>query len=274
MTEEEIQDTMPNSEGDDTEKRVDVETVDADVETVDADVETVDADVETVDAGAEIVDADVEIVDADVEIVDADVEIIDADVEQVGDSALLEDRLAQTEARLEEAEKLAAEYRDGWQRAQASFVNFRKRTESEYTQIQASANARLLSRIVPIMDDFKRAFDNVPETLQGNAWVEGIRMVERKLKSVLESENVKQIAVSSKDAFDPNFHQAVLYQEVDGFDDGEIVAEIETGYLLGDRVLRPSLVVVAKGREAGDVGDASTENDVEADQKMNGAADH
>ena len=255
MTEEESRDTMSNTEADDMEEEAVVE-VDGDVDRVDADVDRVDADVERVDADAVEVDVDVEEGD----------KIVD-------DLALLEDKLAQTEASLEEAEKLAAEYREGWQRAQASFVNFRKRTESEYAQMQASANARLLARIVPLMDDFKRAFENVPETLQGNAWVEGIRLVERKLKSVLESENVKQIELSSKDAFDPNFHQAVLYQEVEGFDDGEIVAEIETGYLLGDRILRPSLVVVAKGRASEDTGDALSEEDGEADQDLQGAAD-
>ncbi len=178
---------------------------------------------------------------------------------------LLEEQLAQAEASLAEAEKLAAEYREGWQRAQASFVNFRKRTESEYAQIQAAANARLLSRIVPVMDDFKRAFETVPEGVREDTWLEGIRLVERKLKSVLESENVKPIEVAPKDAFDPNFHEAVLYQEVEGFDEGEIVAEIETGYMLGDRILRPSLVVVAKGRASEDAEEAVSDDGVETD---------
>jgi molecular chaperone GrpE len=192
--------------------------------------------------------------------------------EIAGNLALLEEKLMLAEASLAEAEKLAAEYRDGWQRAQASFVNFRKRTESEHAQIQASANARLLARIVPVMDDFKRAFETIPEALQGDPWLEGVRMVERKLKSVLESENVQQIEISAKDVFDPNFHQAVLYQEVEGFDEGEIVTEIETGYMLGDRILRPSLVVVAKGRVSEDVVDVTPDSDVEADRDLDGAA--
>lgn len=177
---------------------------------------------------------------------------------------MLEEKLAQAEASLAEAEKLAAEYRDGWQRAQASFVNFRKRTESEHAKVQAEANARLLARIVPVLDDFKRAFEAVPEEYQDNAWVKGVRLVERKLKSVLDSENVKPIEVNPKDAFDPNFHQAVLYQEVAGFGEGEIVAEIETGYLLGDQILRPSLVVVAKGHAAVAAEDVAPDNEVEA----------
>jgi molecular chaperone GrpE len=180
------------------------------------------------------------------------------EVDETGDTfAALEEKLAQAEARLAEAEKLAAEYRDGWQRAQASFVNYRKRTESEQAQAQAAANARLLLRILPVMDDFKRAFENVPEAYRDDPWLEGIRLVERKLKSVLDSANVKPIEVNSKDSFDPNFHQAVLYQEVEGFGEGDVVAEIETGYLLGDRVLRPSLVVVAKGRAGEDVEEAA-----------------
>ncbi len=71
--------------------------------------------------------------------------------------------------------------------------------------------------------------------------------MQRKLKAILDSESVTPIELSPGDAFDPNIHEAVLYQEVEGFGEGEVVAEVETGYMLGNRVLRPSLVVVAKG---------------------------
>lgn len=164
--------------------------------------------------------------------------------------ASLEEKLVLAETSLAEAEKLAAEYLDGWQRAQASFVNFRKRTENEQAQVQARANARLLSRIVPVMDDFKRAFEAIPEADAENPWLNGICLVQRKLQTVLESENVMPIEVKPGDMFDPNFHEAVLYQEVEGFDEGQIVTEIETGYTLADRILRPTTVVVAKERKS------------------------
>ncbi len=160
---------------------------------------------------------------------------------------LLEDKLAQTETQVAELEKKAAEYLDGWQRAQASFANFRKRTEAEQSQWRSAANAQILARLLPVLDDFKRAFEAVPESYEKDAWLEGIRLIERKLRAILDMENVRPIQLQSGDPFDPKYHDAVLYQEVEGFEEGQIVAEIETGYMLGDRVLRPSVVVVAKG---------------------------
>jgi molecular chaperone GrpE len=159
----------------------------------------------------------------------------------------LEAQLAETEATLAETEKKTAEYLDGWQRAQASFANFRKRTTAEQAQWRSTANAALLGRLVPVLDDFKRAFDAVPDAIKEDPWLSGIQLVERKVKTILATENVQQIDAGPCDIFDPNVHEAVLYQEVDGFNDGEIVAVVETGYMLADRVLRPSVVVVAKG---------------------------
>lgn len=172
----------------------------------------------------------------------------------------LTQQLAEIEAKLDEAEEHAAEYLDGWKRAQASFANFRKRTESEQAQWRSAANAQLLSRLLPVLDDFKRAFDAIPKEDLDNPWLSGIRLVQRKISSILESENVQPIEVAPHDTFDPNFHEAVLYQEVEGFDEGEIVAEVEMGYLLEKRILRPSVVVVAKGSPKFDEGmDAAAE---------------
>jgi len=163
----------------------------------------------------------------------------------------LEEKLAGTEAALAEAERKTAEYLDGWQRAQASFANFRKRTTAEQAQWRSMANAALLARLLPVVDDFKRAFDAVPDTIKEDPWLSGVQLVERKVEAILETENVQQIEAEPGDIFDPNVHEAVLYQEVDGFNDGEIVAVVETGHMLADRVLRPSMVVIAKGtREA------------------------
>jgi len=160
---------------------------------------------------------------------------------------LAEDQLREVESLLAETEKKAAEYLDGWQRSQASFANFRKRTEAEQAQWRSTANAQILSRLIPVLDDFKRAFEAVPATYTDDAWLEGIRIVQRKLKAILDAENVKPIELKPGDAFDPKYHEAVLYQEVEGFEEGQIVAEVEAGYMLGERVLRPSVVVVAKG---------------------------
>jgi molecular chaperone GrpE len=170
--------------------------------------------------------------------------------EPVDEQDTLETEPAGLEARLAEAEQTAAEYLDGWQRAQAAFANFRKRTEAEQAHWRSTANAQLLARLLPVLDDFRRAYEAVPADEQDAPWLGGIRLIERKVNAILESESVKEIELNPGDAFDPHLHEAVLYQEVDGFDEGEVVTEIERGYLLGDRVLRPALVVVAKAPSA------------------------
>jgi molecular chaperone GrpE len=158
----------------------------------------------------------------------------------------LEEKLQQLEAQLAEAEQKAAEYLDGLQRSQASFANYRKRAESEQISWRSVANAALLSRLLPVLDDFERAFQALPKDLEGSPWLSGITLIQRKIVGILEAENVMPMEVQPGDAFDPLYHHAVLYQEVPGFEDGQIVAEVERGYILGERVLRPSSVVVAK----------------------------
>ena len=164
----------------------------------------------------------------------------------VSEALSLEEKIQQLEAQLAEAEQKAAEYLDGLQRSQASFANYRKRSEAEQVSWRSVANAALLSRFLPVLDDFERAFQALPQDLAEHPWLGGIRLIQRKIVSVLEVENVTSIELQPGDAFDPLYHQAVLYQEVPGFEDGQIVAEVERGYLLGERVLRPSSVVGAK----------------------------
>jgi molecular chaperone GrpE len=181
------------------------------------------------------------VVSEDAESVEVCAEVSTADEEQS-----LAETLGCLEAELAEANKKAAEYLDGWQRSQATFANFRKRTEAEQVTWRSAANAGLLSRLLPVADDFVRAFQVVPEEFEGHSWLGGITLIQRKVASILESENVKPIELDIGDTFDPLYHQAVFYQEVDGFEEGQIVAEVERGYILGERVLRPSSVVVAK----------------------------
>ncbi len=164
----------------------------------------------------------------------------------VSEEPPLEEKIRQLAAQLAEAEQKAAEYLDGLQRSQASFVNYRKRTEAEQVSWRSVANAALLSRFLPVLDDFERAFQALPQDLAEHPWLGGIRLIQRKIAGVLEAENVTPIGLQPGDAFDPLYHQAVLYQEIPGFEDGQIVAEVERGYILGERVLRPSSVVVAK----------------------------
>lgn len=171
-----------------------------------------------------------------------------ADGASLPDAAIasLEAKVAGLSQALDEAQEEARKSLEGWQRTQANFENFRKRMTVEKAEWTTTANMLLLSRLLPVIDDFARAFLNLPEELQDHSWPAGIKLVEQKLRRVLEMEDVKPIPVEPGDVFDPYFHQAVVQQEVEEYEDGQIVAEVQTGYLLGNRVLRPALVVVAR----------------------------
>lgn len=146
---------------------------------------------------------------------------------------------------LAEAQAKAAEYLDGWQRARADLSNYRKRVEREQADIRKQANAALIARLLPILDDFQRAFQTIPVDLRGLTWIEGIALIERKLDAILESEGLVPIEAVGQ-PFDPTLHMAVMQEESDQYEDGTVIAEFQKGYKLNDRVLRPSYVKVAK----------------------------
>jgi molecular chaperone GrpE len=108
-------------------------------------------------------------------------------------------------------------------------------------------NALLIGKLLSVLDDFDRALANVPaDTHEG--WVDGVRLVERKLRGLLENEGVTQIEAMGL-PFDPNLHEAVVYEETADHPDNEVIGELQRGYRLGDRVLRPSLVRVANNQK-------------------------
>lgn len=149
------------------------------------------------------------------------------------------------ESELEEAKAQAAEYLDGWQRAQAEFSNYKKRQEAERVQMRARVTADVLLKILPVVDDFERAMATMPDDLRQLTWCEGISLIKAKLDAVLDSEDVKLIETDGQ-TFDPVYHEAVTYEEAKGYDEGQIVGEVQRGYMLDERVLRPALVRVAK----------------------------
>lgn len=158
-----------------------------------------------------------------------------------------ETELARLERELSATQAQASEYLDGWQRAQAEFANYRKRQDAEREQRRQMSNAALLSRVLPIVDDLERAAETLPEGLRNLTWIEGVFLILRKLEMVLESEGVQPILTEGQ-AFDPIYHEAVTYEEADGYEDGQIIGEVQRGYLLGTRVIRPALVRVARAR--------------------------
>lgn len=157
-------------------------------------------------------------------------------------SELLE-QLQEAERELALARERADQNLNNWQRAAADFSNYRRRMDDERAATAQFANAILLSRLLAVLDDYDRALDNVPPDTH-DAWVEGIRLVERKLRGLLESEGVTPIEAVGK-LFDPNLHEAVVHEDTTEYPDNTVIDEVQRGYLLHDRVLRPALVRVA-----------------------------
>jgi len=148
------------------------------------------------------------------------------------------------EEQLAEAEAKAAEYLDGWQRARAEFANARKRLERQRAEAYSGAAVDFARQLLPVLDDFDRAISNVPESVENEGWFEGITLIQRKINGILEQMNVDRIDAVGE-TFDPNFHEALALLDADGVESGIIIDELQVGYRLGDRVIRPSLVNVA-----------------------------
>lgn len=161
------------------------------------------------------------------------------------DSSNAEQEQLTTEERLEQLEAQSAEYLDGWQRARAEFVNYKKRVERERAESRARIAAELLTRYLDVLDDLDRTLSEMPEEIGATPWSHGLQMVYQKMQLLLESEGVKTIDAVG-DPFDPNFHEAISFEESDDHEEGQVVDVIQKGYMLGDRVLRPAMVKVAK----------------------------
>ena len=145
-----------------------------------------------------------------------------------------------------EGEKAKAEkYLANWQRAEADFSNYKKRGEQEREEAFKFANAVLILNLLPVLDDFERAFDSLSERLAELTWVDGIRLIYRKLRATMEAQGLSEIKAVGE-VFDPAVHEAVTQAEGE---EGKVIEELQRGYRLGDRVIRPALVVVGKGKE-------------------------
>ncbi len=143
---------------------------------------------------------------------------------------------------LQDAEKKAAEYKDGWARAQADFQNYKKRIERDNELTYVTMKGDIVKKILPVLDDLERALQNRPAD---NGWANGIELIARKLQNVLESEGIKRIEAEGTE-FDPNYHEAISHEPADGVKSGFVIGVVQNGYMLGERVIRPALVRVAQ----------------------------
>ena len=154
----------------------------------------------------------------------------------------LAQRIEELERELAETREKSEQHLYNWQRSAADFANFKRRTDEERALQAQFSTAVLINRLLTVLDDFDRALENAPDV--PDSWLEGIRLVDRKLRGVLESEGVSAIEAVGL-PFDPNLHEAVVHEETTDHPDNQVIGELQRGYRLHDRVIRPSLVRVA-----------------------------
>jgi molecular chaperone GrpE len=159
-------------------------------------------------------------------------------------------------AELDAAQAQAAEHLASLQRTAADFANFRRRTTEDRERELGLASESLLRKLLAVADDFDRALDHIPADLKAVGWIEGIVLLDRKLRALLESEGVTPIDALGK-PFDPREHEAIASVSAPGRPDGEVVSEAQRGYRVRDRVLRPAMVVIA-GSDTANQGDPTS----------------
>jgi len=147
---------------------------------------------------------------------------------------------------LEAAQAEVAQNLERWQRATAELANFKRRQEEQRKLQRDRIKSEVMEGVISALDDLDLAFQNVPDELEGQllGWVEGFRLVQRKLNKILDDQNVMPINADGE--FDPTVHEAVSYEPHDDFSEGQIIAEVRKGYQIGNRVIRPAMVRVAQ----------------------------
>lgn len=153
--------------------------------------------------------------------------------------------IGELRAELERAKAQIDEYLDGWKRAQAELMNYRKRVERDAADARLLAAGQAAARFFPVLDDFERALKELPESQNLNQWAAGVELIYRKGIAALEAEGITPVDAAEGMAFDPNFHEAVTREPCPDRQDGEIIEVVHQGYKIGDRVLRPAKVRVA-----------------------------
>jgi molecular chaperone GrpE len=151
---------------------------------------------------------------------------------------MVQERVATEQSRAEEAIIRL-------QRVQADFINYKRRSEQEREGQARFATMVLVKELLPILDNFDRALATMPEEVKNLPWTEGLLLVDRQLRATLEKQGLKPIeAVGAR--FDPTIHEAIIHEESADHADDEVIAELQRGYMLHDKVVRPTLVKVAK----------------------------
>lgn len=146
---------------------------------------------------------------------------------------------------LQQVQEKAKEYFDGWQRERADFANYKRRVERDQQLISQTMKGDIIKKYLGVLDDLERALKTRPTENPAASWANGIELIQRKLVGILEAEGVKRIPAEAE-TFDPTRHEAITYEESPDHESGEIIEVVQQGYTLGDRILRPAMVRVAR----------------------------
>ena len=146
---------------------------------------------------------------------------------------------------LELAQKKMEEYLDGWKRAKADYLNFKKENEKRQTEFIQFANAALIAELLPIYDHFKIAWQHVPNEQREVNWVKGFEHIKNQFTNFLKQLGIEEIKTVGE-KFNPDFHEAVSHEAKEGFAPDIIFEEVKCGYILYGKVLQPAKVKVVK----------------------------
>jgi molecular chaperone GrpE len=166
-------------------------------------------------------------------------------IEKAPREVTVEERINALLEEIERSQQEASEYLDGWQRERAEFANYKNRTAREREEARAQISSEIIAKYLEILDDLELAIINRPAEDEAEAWIDGIELIHVKLNAILEDEGV-EVIIAEGETFDPNYHEAITYEEDDDHQDGQVIEVVQKGYKLGDRVLRPAKVRVAK----------------------------
>ncbi|HGJ66761.1 TPA: nucleotide exchange factor GrpE [bacterium] len=148
---------------------------------------------------------------------------------------------------LDDAKTKSEEAMDKMLRLAAEFDNYKKRSAREYENIRKYASENIIKELLPIIDNFERGIESANELKDFNSFLNGIKLILNQMINLLEKEGVKQIKAIGE-TFDPNIHEAVMHINSDDYPENIVAQEFQKGYILNDRVIRPAMVAVSKGK--------------------------
>jgi len=156
----------------------------------------------------------------------------------------LKDYASQLEE-LDDLRQKTDEFSDGWQRERAEFANYRKRVARDEQMQRENIRIDVLRKYLDVHDDLELAIKNMPPGVRNDSWSGGIELIYQKLHNLLTGEGIQPIPAENA-AFDPDLHEAISHEENDGVESGHVIEVVQKGYAIGDRVIRPARVRVAK----------------------------